>query len=124
MRAPRFLFYNCAFSGADRALETCLKKGYTEEWEKHGVQKGREYAILTDEISRAWSGMTTRKCKNLKGLKKESLRDNRSDMELAMFAEASARDIFKAEKPEGLPASLENFQEHFPEMLQFTFGPL
>ncbi len=78
----------------DRALETYLKKGYseewvhqrllairirnelTDEWQKRGVKKGREYAILTDEISRAWSGMTTRQYKKLKGLKKENLRDN------------------------------------------------
>ena len=78
----------------DRALETYLKKGYseewvhqrllairirnelTDEWQKRGVKKGREYAILTDEISRAWSGMTTRQYKKLKGLKKENRRDN------------------------------------------------
>lgn len=86
----------------DRALETYLKKGYseewvhqrllairirnelTDEWSKRGVQKGREYAILTDEISRAWSGMTTRQYKDLKGLKKENLRDNMSDLELVL----------------------------------------
>lgn len=84
----------------DRALETYLKKGYseewvhqrllairirnelTDEWQKRGVEKGREFAILTDEISRAWSGMTTRQYKKLKGLKKENLRDNMSDLEL------------------------------------------
>ena len=97
----------------DRALETYLKKGYdpdwvhqrllsirirnelTDEWQKRGVEKGREFAILTDEISRAWSGMTTRQYKNLKGLKKENLRDNMSDTELVltMLAEASTRDI-------------------------------
>lgn len=84
----------------DRALETYLKKGYseewvhqrllairirnelTDEWQKRGVEKGREFAILTDEISRAWSGMTTRQYKKLKGLKKENLRDNTSDLEL------------------------------------------
>ena len=83
----------------DRALETYQKKGYsdewihqrllsirvrnalTDEWQKNGVQQGREYAILTDEITRAWSGMSTRQYKNLKGLKKENLRDNMSDME-------------------------------------------
>ena len=81
----------------DRALETYLKKGYdpdwvhqrllsirirnelTEEWQKRGVEKGKEYAILTDEITRTWSGMSTRQYKNLKGLKKENLRDNMSD---------------------------------------------
>ena len=84
----------------DRALETYLKKGYdpdwvhqrllsirirnelTDEWQKRGVEKGREFAILTDEITRTWSGMTTRQYKNLKGLKKENLRDNMSDTEL------------------------------------------
>ena len=94
----------------DRALETYLKKGYTEEWvhqrllairirneltdewQKHGVQKGREYAILTDEITRAWSGMSTRQYKNLKGLKKENLCDNMSDLELVtdIVADAAA----------------------------------
>ena len=105
----------------DRALETYLKKGYseewvhqrllairirnelTDEWQKRGVEKGREYAILTDEISRAWSGMTTRQYKQLKGLKKENLRDNMTDLELVltMLAEASATDISKAAKPQG-----------------------
>jgi len=105
----------------DRALETYLKKGYdpdwvhqrllsirirnelTNEWQQRGVEKGREFAILTDEISKAWSGMTTRQYKNLKGLKKENLRDNMSDTELVltMLAEASTRDIAKATKPEG-----------------------
>lgn len=105
----------------DRALETYLKKGYseewvhqrllairirnelTDEWQKRGVEKGREFAILTDEISRAWSGMTTRQYKRLKGLKKENLRDNMSDLELVltMLAEASTRDISQAEQPEG-----------------------
>lgn len=105
----------------DRALETYLKKGYdpdwvhqrllsirirnelTNEWQKRGVEKGREFAILTDEISKAWSGMTTRQHKNLKGLKKENLRDNMSDTELVltMLAEASTRDISKATKPDG-----------------------
>ena len=105
----------------DRALGTYLKKGYdpdwvhqrllsirirnelTNEWQKRGVEKGREFAILTDEISKAWSGMTTRQYKNLKGLKKENLRDNMSDTELVltMLAEASTRDISKATKPDG-----------------------
>lgn len=105
----------------DRALETYLKKGYdpdwvhqrllsirirnelTNEWQKRGVEKGREFAVLTDEISKAWSGMTTRQYKNLKGLKKENLRDNMSDTELVltMLAEASTRDISKATKPDG-----------------------
>ena len=106
----------------DRALETYLKKGYseewvhqrllairirnelTDEWSKRGVEKGREYAILTDEISRAWSGMTTRQYKRLKGLKKENLRDNMSDLELVlnMLAEASTTSISRTEEPEGL----------------------
>ena len=106
----------------DRALETYLKKGYseewvhqrllairirnelTDEWRKRGVEKGREYAILTDEISKAWSGMTTRQYKQLKGLKKENLRDNMSDLELVlnMLAEASTTSISRAEQPEGL----------------------
>ena len=105
----------------DRALETYLKKGYseewvhqrllairirnelTEEWSKRGVQKGKEYAILTDEITRAWSGMSTRQYKQLKGLKKENLRDNMSNLELVltMLAEASTTDIAKAEQPQG-----------------------
>jgi hypothetical protein len=105
----------------DRALETYLKKGYseewvhqrvlairirnelTDEWKKRGLEKGKDFAILTDEISRAWSGMTTRQYKSLKGLKKENLRDNMSDLELVltMLAEASTRDISQAEKPEG-----------------------
>lgn len=110
----------------DRALETYLKKGYseewvhqrllairirnelTDEWSKRGVQKGREYAILTDEISKAWSGMTTRQYKDLKGLKKENLRDNMSDLELVlnMLAEASTTGISQVEKPEGMAENL------------------
>ena len=110
----------------DRALETYLKKGYseewvhqrllsirirnelTDEWQKRGVQKGREYAILTDEISKAWSGMTTRQYKGYKGLKKENLRDNMSDLELVlnMLAEASTTGISQVEKPEGMAENL------------------
>ena len=105
----------------DRALEIYLKKGYseewvhqrllairirnelTDEWSKRGVQKGKEYAILTDEITRAWSGMSTRQYKDFKGLKKENLRDNMSNLELVltMLAEASTTDITKAEQPQG-----------------------
>jgi hypothetical protein len=105
----------------DRALETYLKKGYSEEWvhqrllairirneltaewQQRGVAKGKEYAILTDEITRAWSGMSTGQYKRLKGLKKENLRDNMSDLELVltMLAEASATDISKTEQPQG-----------------------
>ena len=111
----------------DRALETYLKKGYdpdwvhqrllsirirnelTDEWQKRGVEKGREFAILTDEITRTWSGMTTRQYKNLKGLKKENLRDNMTDTELVltMLAEASTRDISKETKPDGFSASMD-----------------
>ena len=111
----------------DRALETYLKKGYdpdwvhqrllsirirnelTEEWQKRGVEKGKEYAILTDEITRTWSGMNTRQYKNLKGLNKEYLRDNMSDIELVltMLAEASTRDISREAKPEGFSASMD-----------------
>ena len=104
----------------DRALDTYLKKSYseewihqrllairirnelTDEWKKRGVQKGKEYAILTDEISRAWSGMTTGQYKRLKGLTKENLRDNMTDLELVltMLAEASTTDISKTAKPQ------------------------
>ena len=104
----------------ERALETYLKKGYTrewinqrlqaiqvrkeltDEWDAHGVQKGVEYAILTDEISRAWSGMSTRQYKNLKGLKKENLRDNMTTLELVlnMLAEATTTEISKQKAPE------------------------
>ena len=104
----------------ERALETYAKKGYsrewinqrlqaiqvrkelTDEWEKRGVKKGVEYAILTDEITKAWSGMTTRQYKNHKGLKKENLRDNMSTLELVlnMLAEATTTEISKQKKPE------------------------
>lgn len=104
----------------DRALETYLKKGYsrewinqrlqaiqvrkelTDEWENRGVEKGLEYAILTDEITKAWAGMTTRKYKNLKGLKKENLRDNMSTLELVlnMLAEATTTEYSRKEKPQ------------------------
>ena len=104
----------------ERALETYLKKGYTrewinqrlqaiqvrkeltDEWDARGVQKGVEYAILTDEISRAWSGMSTRQYKNLKGLKKENLRDNMTTLKLVlnMLAEAPTTEISKQKAPE------------------------
>lgn len=104
----------------DRALETYQKKGYseewirqrllairvrntlTDEWQKRGVQKGQEYAILTDEITKAWSGMTTRQYKGLKGLKKENLRDNMSDLELIlnMLAESTTTEISRQQHPE------------------------
>jgi len=111
----------------DRALETYLKKGYsqdwihqrilsirvrnelTAEWDAHGVQKGVEYAILTDEITKAWSGMTTRQYKNHKGLKKENLRDNMSTTEiiLNMLAETSAKDISKETDPQTFRENME-----------------
>ena len=106
----------------DRALETYLKKGYSREWinqrlqaiqvrkeltdawEDHGIEKGIEYAILTDEITKAWSGMTTRGYKNLKGLKKENLRDNMTTLEvvLNMLAEATTTELTKTTNPKGL----------------------
>ena len=87
-----------------RLLAIRIRNELTDEWQKRGVEKGREYAILTDEISRAWSGMTTRQYKRLKGLKKENLRDNMSDLELVlnMLAEASTTSISRTEQPEGL----------------------
>ena len=104
----------------ERALETYAKKGYskewinqrlqaiqvrkelTDEWDRRGVKKGVEYAILTDEITKAWSGMTTRQYKTLKGLKKENLRDNMSTLELVlnMLAEATTAEISKQKQPE------------------------
>ena len=111
----------------DRALETYLRKGYshewinqrlqaiqvrkelTDEWDARGVQKGVEYAILTDEITKAWSGMNTRQYKNLKGLKKENLRDNMTTLELVlnMLAEATTTEISKQKAPEGLRENVE-----------------
>lgn len=111
----------------NRALETYLKKGYsrewinqrlqaiqvrkelTDEWDARGVQKGVEYAILTDEIAKAWSGMNTRQYKNLKGLKKENLRDNMTTLELVlnMLAEATTTEISKQKAPEGLRENVE-----------------
>jgi len=104
----------------DRAFATYLRKGYTKdwinqriltlqvrnelttEWDERGVKEGKEYAILTDEISKAWSGMTTRQYKNLKSLKKENLRDNMSTLELVlnMLAEATTTEISKEQKPQ------------------------
>ena len=111
----------------ERALETYLKKGYTrewinqrvqaiqvrkeltDEWDARGVQKGVEYAILTDEISRAWSGMSTRQYKNLKGLKKENLRDNMTTLELVlnMLAEATTTEISKQKTPATLSENID-----------------
>ena len=106
----------------DRALETYLKKGYTREWinqrlqaiqvrkeltdvwDDHGINKGKEYAILTNEITKAWSGMTTRQYKDYKGLKKENLRDNMTTMEIVlnMLAEATTTELTKVTHPKGL----------------------
>ena len=111
----------------DRALETYLKKGYsrewinqrlqaiqvrkelTDEWQDRGVQKGVEFAILTDEITRAWSGMTTRQYKKLKGLKKENLRDNMTTLEIVlnMLAEATTTELSKVHQPQGFAESRE-----------------
>ena len=111
----------------ERALETYLKKGYTrewinqrlqaiqvrkeltDEWDARGVQKGVEYAILTDEISCAWSGMSTRQYKNLKGLKKENLRDNMTTLELVlnMLAEATTTEISKQKAPATLSENID-----------------
>ena len=106
----------------ERALETYLRKGYsrewinqrlqaiqvrkelTDSWQEHGVKEGLEYAILTKEISKAWSGMTTREYKDFKGLKKQNLRDNMSTTELIlnMLAETATKDIANASNPQGL----------------------
>ena len=111
----------------ERALETYLKKGYTrewinqrlqaiqvrkeltDEWDARGVQKGVEYAILADEISRAWSGMSTRQYKNLKGLKKENLRDNMTTLELVlnMLEEATTTEISKQKAPATLSENID-----------------
>ena len=105
----------------ERALDTYAKKGYspewinqrlqtirarkelTDAWDAHGVKKGTEYGILTDEVTKAWSGMTTRQYKNYKGLKKENLRDNMSTLELAlnMLAEATTTELTNAQNPHG-----------------------
>ena len=111
----------------ERALETYARLGYpedwinqrlqtirarkelTDQWKSHGIEKGREFAILTDEVTRAWSGMSTRQYKNLKGLKKENLRDNMSTLELAlnMLAEATTTELTKVEDPDGLEENLQ-----------------
>lgn len=115
----------------DRAFETYQRKGYstewiqqrllsirirnnlTDEWDKRGVQKGVEYAILTDEITKAWSGMKTRQYKNLKGLKKENLRDNMSDLELVlnMLAEATTTELSKKEQPQSFDENIKIARE-------------
>ena len=111
----------------DRALETYLRKGYsrewvnqrlqaiqvrkelTDEWQERGISQSREFAILTDEITRAWSGMSTREYKNLKGLKKENLRDNMTTLELVlnMLAEATTTEFSKQEQPQGFEENRE-----------------
>lgn len=111
--------------GIDRLMETYLKKGYgkewinqrlksievrkdlTDEWDTSGVKKGQEYAILTDEITRAWAGLNTKQYKQLKDLKKENLRDHMSNLELVlnMLAEATTTEISKQRKPNGLEQS-------------------
>jgi hypothetical protein len=111
----------------ERALETYLRKGYskewidqrlktieirkelTDEWDNRGVQKGIEYAILTDEITKAWAGLSTKEYKNLKGLKKENLRDNMTNLELVlnMLAEASTKELSKNIKPKNFDENKE-----------------
>ncbi len=111
----------------ERALETYLRKGYSREWvnqrlqaiqvrkeltdtwQEHGVKEGKEYAILTNEISRAWSGMSTREYKNYKGLKKQNLRDNMTTTELIlnMLAETATKDIANSSNPDGLEENKE-----------------
>jgi hypothetical protein len=103
----------------DRAMETYLKKGYsknwinqrlksievrkelTDQWEVRGVKKGQEYVILTDEITKAWAGFTTRQYRDFKNLKMESLRDNMTNLELVlnMLAETSTTELSKKKKP-------------------------
>ena len=115
----------------DRALETYLKKGYsrewvnqrlksievrkelTDEWEDRGIKKGNDFAILTDEITKAWSGLTTRQYKQVKTLKKENLRDHMTNMELVlnMLAEATTTEISKQKAPEGFEESRKIAQE-------------
>jgi len=115
----------------DRALETYSRKGYspdwinqrlqtirarkelTDEWKSHGISEGKEYAILTDEITKAWSGMSTRGYKNLKGLKKENLRDNMTTLELAlnMLAEATTTELTRTKNPKGLDENRETARQ-------------
>jgi hypothetical protein len=117
--------------GFERLMETYQKKGYskewinqrlksieirkelTDEWESRGVKKGLEYAILTDEITKTWSGLTTKQYKQLKQLKKESLRDNMTNMELVlnMLAEASTTEISKDKQPKNFAQNKKVAQE-------------
>ncbi len=114
-----------------RAMDTYLKKGYsrdwvnqrlksievrkdlTDEWEDRGVQKGRDFAILTDEITKAWSGLSTRQYKQIKDLKKENLRDHMTNLELVlnMLAEATTTEISREKQPEGFEANREIAQQ-------------
>lgn len=109
----------------DRAMNTYLKKGYspnwinqrlksieirkelTDEWSERGIEEGLEYAILTDEITKAWADKSVKQYKNLKSLKKQNLRDNMTNLELVlnMLAEASTTEISKVQKPKGLNAN-------------------
>lgn len=113
--------------GFDRLMETYLKKGYskqwinqrlksievrkelTDEWDNRGIKKGLEFAILTDEITKAWSGLSVKEYKNHKGLKKENLRDNMSNLELVlnMLAEATTTEISKEKNPKTFSESKE-----------------
>lgn len=106
----------------ERALDTYAKKGYpadwinqrlqtirarkelTDAWKEHGIEESREFAILTDEVTKAWSGLSTKQYKNLKGLKKENLRDNMTTLELAlnMLAEATTTELTRVQNPQGL----------------------
>lgn len=115
----------------DRALETYLEKGYsrewinqrlqaiqvrkelTDSWQDHGIEKGREYAILTNEIIKAWSGMSVRKYKDFKGLRKENLRDNMTTLELVlnMLAEATTTELVKTNNPQGLKENIKTAKE-------------
>ena len=90
-----------------RLMAISARKELTDEWKDRGIEKSKEYAILTDELTRAWSGMTTRQYKNLKVLKKESLRDNMSTTELVlnMLAETATKEISETEKPQGFEES-------------------
>jgi len=111
----------------DRAMQTYLKKGYskewinqrlksievrkelTDEWQERGMKEGLEYAILTDEITRAWAAKSVKKYKKFKGLKKQNLRDNMTNLELVlnMLAEASTTEISKKKKPAGFVENIE-----------------
>jgi len=119
--------------GIDRLLEYYHRKGYseswinqrlksievrkelTDEWDKRGIKKGQEYAVLTDLITQGWAGMTTKQYKRHKGLKTESLRDNMTNLELVlnMLAEASTTEISKKENPDTFEGSKQVAQQIF-----------